>query len=59
VFGPFEAPVYKVEEKYRMRMVIKCKLNKRSRKLFDELMQKFGKEGNRTAVTVDFNPTGL
>ena len=29
-FGPFEAPVYRVENKYRMRMVIKCKLNRRT-----------------------------
>ena len=34
VFGPFEAHVYKVNEKYRLRMVIKCKLNKDSRRLF-------------------------
>ena len=27
IFGPFEAPVYRVENKYRMRMVIKCRLN--------------------------------
>lgn len=59
VFGPFEAPVYKVEEKYRMRMVIKCRLNKRSREMFSEILTKFGRLAERTALTVDFNPTGL
>ncbi len=60
VFGPFEAPVYKVEEKFRMRMVIKCRLNKRTRQLFDELLKTFGKEGKEKIIlTVDFNPTGL
>ena len=59
-FGPFEAPVYKVEEKFRMRMVIKCRLNKRSRAMFSELLQTFSKEGkDKTVLAVDFNPTGL
>ena len=59
-FGPFEAPVYKVEGKYRIRMVIKCRLNKKSRELFSLLLKKFGKEGaSRPILTVDFNPTGL
>ena len=60
IFGPFEAPVYKVEGKYRIRMVIKCRLNKKSRELFSLLLKKFGKEGAaRPTLTVDFNPTGL
>ena len=60
VFGPFEAPVYKVEEKYRMRIVIKCRLNKRSREMFSQMLIKFGREGaGKSAVSVDFNPTGL
>lgn len=60
VFGPFEAPVYKVEGKYRVRMVIKCRLNKRSREFFEHLMKTFGKEGtSRPTLAVDFNPTSL
>lgn len=60
IFGPFEAPVYKVEGKYRIRMVIKCRLNRRSRALFSHLLKTFSKEGAyRPILTVDFNPTGL
>ncbi len=60
VFGPFEAPVYKVEGKYRVRMVIKCRLNRRSRELFSHLLRTFGKEGtSKPVLTVDFNPTSL
>ena len=60
VFGPFEAPVYKVEGKYRVRMVIKCRLNKRSRAFFEHLLKTFGKEGaGKPALSVDFNPTAL
>lgn len=60
VFGPFEAPVYKVKETYRMRFVIKCKSNKRTRSLFrtilNEMMAKFGK---RVTVAIDINPNSL
>lgn len=60
IFGPFEAPVYKVEEKFRMRMVIKCRLNKRSRQLFSDILRNFGKDtGGKVALSVDFNPSGL
>lgn len=60
VFGPFESPVYKVEEKYRMRLIIKCRLNRRSRELFAGLLAEFGKNTkSRLALSIDFNPTGL
>ena len=60
VFGPFESPVYKVDGRYRMRIVVKCRLNKRSRALFATLLTDFSK-GSRDQVTlaVDFNPSGL
>lgn len=60
IYGPFEAPAYKVEEKYRMRIVIKCILNRRSRELFSVLLSDFGKNNkSKTALSVNFNPTGL
>ena len=60
VFGPFEAPVYKVEGKYRMRIVVKCKLNRRSREMFSRLLVDFGRNNKaRSAISVNFNPTGL
>jgi primosomal protein N' len=59
-FGPFEAPVYRVEGKYRMRMVIKCRLNKRSRALFASLLTAFGASGAAgTLLSIDFNPSNL
>lgn len=57
-FGPFEAPVYKIQNKYRMRMIIKCKLNKRTRELINTLFTKFDtKSGGKLSISVDFNPT--
>ena len=55
VFGPFEAQVYKINEKYRMRMVIKCKLNKDSRLLFHQLLCEFSTT-RRVTLSVDMNP---
>ncbi len=55
VFGPFEAQVYKINEKFRMRMVVKCKLNKESRRLFHELLCEFAGM-KKVSLAVDFNP---
>ena len=55
VFGPFEAQVYKINEKYRMRMVIKCRLNKQSRGLFHDLLCEYSKARTVT-LAVDMNP---
>jgi primosomal protein N' len=60
IFGPFEAPVYRVEEKYRMRLIVKCRLNKRSRALFSKILIRFGKDGAKSPVLgIDFNPSSL
>ena len=60
LFGPFEAPVYKVKETYRMRFVIKCKSNKRLRFMIktasDSVMRKYKKN---ISISVDINPNTL
>jgi primosomal protein N' (replication factor Y) len=59
-FGPFEAPVYRVDNKYRMRMVIKCKLNRRSLEMFAGLLCNFtAKAGRLVTLSIDFNPSNL
>ncbi len=55
VFGPFEAGVYKLNEKYRMRMMIKCKLNRQTRELFHSLLCEFS-TARGVSLSVDFNP---
>ncbi len=60
MYGPFEAPVYRVGDRYRMRIVCKCKLNKRTRKMFERVMKDFGaKLGKRVTLSADFNPTSI
>ena len=51
VYGPCEAPVYKTDGKYRMRIIIKCKLNNDSRALFDILLTE------HSALTLPSKPT--
>ena len=59
-FGPFEAPVYRVDNRYRMRMVIKCKLTKRTLAMLSELLCKFGQRaGRRVTLGIDLNPSNL
>ena len=59
-FGPFEAAVYKVDGRYRMRMIVKCVLNRRSREMFSKILAKNSAAGaKKPALAIDFNPTNL
>jgi len=60
-FGPFEAPIYKISDKYRLRMVVKCRLSSRARALFSRLLCDFGEGGGKLGVSLsaDFNPSGI
>ena len=60
VYGPFEAPVYKVDNKYRMRMVIKCKANKRTRAMLSDIIKYFSASNVKgLSLSVDINPSNL
>jgi primosomal protein N' (replication factor Y) len=58
VFGPFEAQVYKLNEKYRMKMIVKCRLSAKTRALFRELLTEFSLE-KQVTLTADLNPLGI
>ena len=70
LYGPFEAPIYKVQNMCRMRFIMKCRLNNRTREFLSELMTEFGKSqseytkpnvtahtNRRITVSVDLNPS--
>lgn len=60
VFGPFEAPVYRVDGKYRIRMILKCKLTARSREMLSRLRAEFSETARRGPVlAIDLNPTNI
>ena len=59
-FGPFEATVYKIDERYRMRIVLKCRLSKKLLALLSEVICTFGTTKYKNVVCgVDINPTGI
>ena len=58
VFGPFEAQVYKLNEKYRMRMVVKCRLSRKARSLFHALLCEFSLN-RKVTLAVDLNPLSI
>ncbi len=59
-FGPFEAPVYRVDNRYRLRVVIKCKINRRTLEFLSALLCLFNnKVGRKMTLSVDINPTNL
>ncbi len=55
VYGPHEAGIYKLNDKYRMKMVLKCKLTAATRRLLHELLCEFSSVRDVT-LTVDQNP---
>ncbi len=60
VYGPLEASVYKVNEKYRMQFVIKCKNNSMTRVLFAKIYAMCEKSfGNKIQITFDMNPNNI
>jgi len=52
--------VYRVDNRYRMRMVIKCRLTKQTMEMFGDLLCRFQNGcGKRIHVSIDFNPSNL
>ena len=59
VYGPFEAPIYKANGRYRKRIMIKCKLNSQTRELFSKIYTEFSSRGEKSFISIDFNPSSL
>ena len=60
VFGPFEAPIYKVNDRYRMRFVLKIKNNRRQRQFLRQAMEQLdGRILKKVQISVDINPGSL
>ena len=57
IFGPMEAPVYKVNNVYRMRILLKCAATKRMRGLIRQLLEEFSKA--KASVGADVNPNSV
>ncbi|MBQ9745615.1 MAG: primosomal protein N' [Clostridia bacterium] len=60
IFGPFDAPVYKIGGKFRKQIIIKHKNNARTRELFALMLRKHGKTaGGKIGISIDINPSNI
>ncbi len=61
VLGPMPPRVSKINNKFRYRIIIKCKNSKNFRKMISELLIDYGKNRkyNKVTLTVDMNPVNL
>ena len=58
IFGPFPARTFKAEGRFRMRLVVKCRLGRTTRQYFGALMCEYAPRGGVT-LSVDLNPTDV
>lgn len=60
LFGPFEAPLYRVKDRYRMRFVMKTKNCRALRETIGQLMVWFGTSfRQKVQLSADVNPSSL
>ncbi len=58
IFGPFPARTFKAEGKFRMKMLIKCRLSRTSRRYIGTLLTKYTPKYG-ASLSVDCNPTDI
>jgi len=58
-YGPFEAPIYKSNGRYRKRIIIKCKLNNKLRAVFSKIYIEFTRSNDKNHLSIDFNPSNI
>ncbi len=60
IFGPFDAPIYKIGGKFRKQIIVKHKNGNRSRELFSRLLKQFGKTAKgKITISADINPSDM
>ena len=58
IFGAFPAGIYKLNRNFRMRYIIKCKMNKRTKELLMFVLGEIQKQTTKkVTVNIDVNPT--
>ena len=60
IYGPFDAPIYRIGGKFRKQIIVKHKNNARSRKLFEEMIKKYCRNSKgKITVSIDINPNNI
>lgn len=57
IFGPLALQNYRVAEKFRVKLLIKCRLGTAVRALFGTFLSEFREQFPAVGAAVDFNPT--
>ena len=58
-YGPFEAPIYRAQGRYRKRIIVKCRLNNKIREIFARIYLEYSKNSKGNYLSIDFNPSSL
>lgn len=58
-YGPFDAPIYKTNGRYKKRILIKCKLNSALREMFSQVYMEYAKISDKYLLSIDFNPSSI
>ena len=57
IFGAFPASIYRLNRSFRMRFIIKCKLNKRTKEMLAIILSDIQKQTTKkVSVNIDVNP---
>lgn len=61
LYSPVQCPIYKIKDKYRMRILIKCLYDDRMHKLLNDMLEKFEKESKKFGgkVIIQVNPNNM
>ena len=61
LYSPVQCPIYKIKDKYRMRILIKCLYDDRMHKLLNDMLEKFEKESKKfgSKVIIQVNPNNM
>ena len=61
ILGPMPARISKISNKYRYRLIIKCKNSKMFRKMMSEVLEEYNNSGfaNSVSVYIDINPESI
>jgi primosomal protein N' (replication factor Y) len=58
IFGPLPASIYKLNKNFRLRYIIKCRTNKRTKELLSRVLREIQKQATKkVSVSADINPS--
>lgn len=61
LYSPVQCPIYKIKDKYRMRILIKCLYDNRMHNLLFDMLKFFAKRSakDKCSITIQINPNSM